>query len=931
MQPKVGEGPWPAWISHSAVALGIGLSALLGVGSLAGQTSAPDTTSAGSTSPTASGERSAVGATRLESSITLDGILDEADWARADVATGFVAQQPTEGAAPSEPTEVRVLFDDEALYIGARMLESEVENIRSQLVRRDQDGQYDYFAVLVDSNLDRRTGFYFQVSPHGVQSDRFLYDDTQQDASWDAVWDAEVAVDDRGWSAEIRIPFSQLRYEPSSQPRTWGINFFRRRVVSNEVLHFQLVSRLQQGLVSQFGELTGMQVTQPPGSLEFVPYLNTTTRSAPAETGNPFFDGRASSASAGGDLRWSLGGNFSLNATFNPDFGQVESDPAVINLTAFETFFPERRQFFVENRQLFDFGLSGGTRLFFSRRIGLSPRGRAPGDADFSDIPVSTRILGAGKLTGRTAGGWSLGLLTAVTREEKGRAYWMGEDRFEVFSVEPRTYWGVAGLQRDYNDGDSQIGALLVGMNRDLDDGASYGALPSTAFGAGVNFVHRWGNREWFVDGFFGATHVRGTDAAILRIQMDPTHYFQRPDARWTKLDPEARSLSGVEWRVRAGRQRGDHWTGEVWLGEVHPSVALNDFGFSRDPESINLGARISYQDITPGDLFRSYQMSLFTTGDWSHDLLDDLRSTSHWDESRIQARLRVSGNLQLLNFWRINPSAGYFPAEYSRTATRGGPVMKIPGYYESQISFTTDERRVVSLRPSVNYNRYREGAGYRWGTSLQMQIRPQPNLEFELGPSFQRRRDNAQYASRTEALPYEPTFGPRYLFADVDRRELSMEMRMDMAFTRNLTLQMFAQPLVASADYVGYKQLSEPSTFEFERFSEGTFVQTEQGVRCEGGRTCEAPDHTRYLDLDGNGFSDVSFRDLDFNIRSLILNSVLRWEFRSGSTLYLVWQRFQDHRVPQGDFSLRRDLDELLSAPIENVLSLKVTYWVGM
>jgi len=866
-----------------------------------------------------------------EGRISVDGRLEEADWAQAQPATEFVAQLPTEGATPLEPTEVRVLYDGEALYIGARLFESDPAQIRSQLVRRDQEGASDYFAVLLDSNLDRRTGYYFQVSSAGVQGDRFLYDDTSEDSSWDAVWESAVHTDAEGWSVEIRIPFARLRTEASPGPQTWGINFHRRRVVSNELLHFSLASRLQQGQVSQFGQLTDVRMTESPRNVEILPYVNAATRTGPSQVGNPFFSGRASSLNTGGELRWGLGGNFTLNATFNPDFGQVESDPAVINLTAFETFFPERRPFFVEDRQLFDFPLSGGTRLFFSRRIGLAPRGRSPSEADFSDLPSSSRILGAAKLTGRTSGGRSVGVLTAVTQEARGRAYAVDGDRTWEFPVEPQTVWAVGGMQQDFNGGDSQVGALLVGLQRDLTEGASYGPLPRTAMGAGLNFLHRWGNREWALSGTFGSSLVRGSPEAILRIQQDPTHYFQRPDAKRVSLDPNRTDLRGVEWRVQVGRQRGDHWTGDLWVGQVHPGIALNDFGFSRDPESINYGARLVYQEIRPGDLFRSYQITLFSTGDWSHDVFADLGSGETWRQGRIQGRYRVSANLQLLNFWRLNPAIGYYPSEYSRTITRGGPVMKIPGYAEAQFSLTTDQRRALNVRPSLTFQKRQEDGGHLWSSSMQMQLRPRSNLELALTPSLEVRRDGAQFAARTRTLPFEPTFGERFLFADVERREISTEIRMNLAFTPTLTVQLFAQPLLASGDFESYKQLSAPNRFRFDRFQEGEVELKSSEIFCSGGQTCEEPSHLRHVDFDGDGRADFSFRDLDFNVRSLILNSVLRWEFQPGSTLFLVWQRFQRERDTLGDFSFTRDLDRLLGAPTENTLSLKVSYWMGL
>ena len=872
-----------------------------------------------------------VQATPREGSVEVNGVLDEDAWALAPMATGFVAQQPTEGAPPEEPTELRILFDQEALYVGARLFESDPSNVRDQLVRRDQEGQFDYFTILLDSNLDRRTGFVFQVSASGVQSDWLLFDDTREDRSWDTVWESSVYRDDRGWSLEMRIPLSQLRLEAAEEAQTWGVNFIRRRVVSNEVLHFSLVSRLQQGLVSQFGRLTGLRITEAPGSIEVVPYLNSTTRAAPSDPGDPFFDGRDTNFSLGGDLTWGLGGNFNLNATFNPDFGQVESDPAVINLTAFETRFEERRPFFVEDRQLFDFPVSGGNQLFFSRRIGPTPAGNAGSGADFSDIPTSTTILGAAKLTGRTPGGLSIGVLGALSEEEEGRAYDVEGGTLSSFIAEPQNAWGVVGLEQDYNQGDSQIGALFVGLNRGLKRGGAYGALPNSAYGAGVNFVHRWGEREWALIGFFVATHIRGDTAAIARVQRDPTHYFTRPDARWVEFDPASTHLTGVEWRLRFERQRGDHWTGAAWFGQVSPKVTMNDVGFTRDPESLNIGGQINYREIQPGDLLRSYGLSLYTTRDWSHDALADPWSSHSWRRAQYQARFRFNVDLEFLNFWQLRPYIGYFPAQQSPTHTRGGPVMKLPSYWESRLVLSTDLRNPINFQPTLTYNNYTEGSGHLLRVELRTAIRPRSNWEIQVSPSFTHQQDNTQYATGSSAVPFEPTYGRRYLFADVDRRELAMEARTELAFSPNLTLQLFAQPFVASGDFRRYKQLIQPRTFRFAPFEEGTLIETPSGNACQSGRSCESEDHFQYVDFDGDGTADHSFGNQDFNFRSLIINAVLRWEFRPGSRLFIVWQRFQDERAAVGDLALGRDLSALVGAPTENVFSVKVDYWMGL
>ncbi|HEX4932364.1 MAG TPA: DUF5916 domain-containing protein, partial [Gemmatimonadaceae bacterium] len=388
------------------------------------------------------------------------------------------------------------------------MYDHEPATIARQVVRRDQDAQADYFEVAFDSNNDRRTGFIFRVSAANVQRDEFVFDDNERDRTWDAVWRSAVAIDSLGWTAELRIPLSQLRYRGGEAEQVWGVNFARRRVRSNEESHFALVSRLQRGLVSQFGELQGVRA-RAARRLEIRPYALGSLFRGTAQAGNPFRTGRDGSSRVGTDLRLGLGGAFTLDATVNPDFGQVEADPAIINLTAFEQFFEERRPFFVEDAKIFDFSLSGGrNRLYYSRRLGRAPRGGAPTGTMFADIPTASNIAGAAKLTGRTQRGLSVGMLAAVTQEADGRAYLSEDEPDRRFMVEPRAEYGVLRLRQDFNGGASTIGVIGTGLRRNLPGDARFDFLPSSAVNGGIDWEHQWDNRTWAFFGYVAGSHV---------------------------------------------------------------------------------------------------------------------------------------------------------------------------------------------------------------------------------------------------------------------------------------------------------------------------------------------------------------------------------------------------------------------------------------
>ncbi len=863
--------------------------------------------------------------------ISLDGRLNDAAWSSAPVASGFVQRYPVEGVPAEARTEVRILMDESSVWVAARMYDAEPQTIARQVVRRDQDAQADYFEVAFDSNNDRRTGFIFRVSAANVQRDEYIFDDNERDRTWDAVWSSAVAIDSLGWTAELRIPLSQLRFREVDGEQDWGVNFARRRVRSNEESHFALVSRLQRGLVSQFGQLRGIKA-RGARRLELRPYALGSLFRGTAESGNPFRTGRDGSSRVGTDVRVGLGGAFTLDATINPDFGQVEADPAVINLTAFEQFFEERRPFFVEDAKIFDFTLSGGrNRLYYSRRMGRAPRGGAPDDALFADVPASANILGAAKVTGRTQGGLSLGALVATTQQADGRAYVSDDTPARAFMVEPRAQSTVLRLRQDFNGGASTIGVIGTGLQRALPGDASFDFLPSSAFNGGIDWEHQWGNRTWAFFGYFAGSHVRGDSTAMIRLQRSSNHFFQRPDYRGNGVDSSARTMSGYDWRMTVERRRGQHWTGSVWAAEVSPGFEINDAGFSTRQEVLDGGARVQYREIAPGKVFRSYNVSLSTFHNWSHDAIAGRFSTTAWGNAHMAGSVGVNANLEFNNFWRLDANTQWHPETMERSGTRGGPLMLQPRWGDLRLSLQTDQRARLALEPNVYIRRAALGGGNEFQTSLEINVRPSSRLEVEIEPRYTHASIGAQYVSTMDAAGFAPTFGSRYFFGEVARRELALPTRVNAAFSPTLSFQLFAQPLVSSGDYSNYKQLAAPSRFDFTRFGEGQAVTSGGSVRCQGGATCVDGDDVRYFDVNGDGVADHSIDEQDFNVRSLIGNAVVRWEYRPGSAIFLVWQRRQRSDVVRGDFVMSRDWRALLRAPTDNTFLVKVSYWLPL
>ena len=863
--------------------------------------------------------------------VQVDGVLDEAAWAEARPTSGFVAGEPMEGVPAVHDTEVRVLYDDEAIYVGVRMWDPDPASIRRQLTRRDEESEsYDFVEVAFDPDRDRRSAYAFRLTAAGVQVDRFRYDDVEVDEAWQAVWEGDVSVDSEGWTAEFRIPLSQLRFDPSDDPQSWGFNVTRRKVSTGEVSYLSLESRQRYGGVSAFAALDGLHLTERARNLEISPFVLAGHETQPDVPGDPFREGSDQMGQIGLDGRYGLGSTFVVDFTLNPDFGQVEVDPAVINLTAFETFFPEQRPFFTRDDRVFDFSLPGpANTLFYSRRIGRAPRGSAPPDADHSSVPRESRILGAGKLTGRTAGGLSAGALLAFTDRMSGRAYWEDEDRFDRFVAEPRSRYGVVRVRQDLRGGDSQVGAIVTDVGRDLADEALARRLPDRSHAVGVDFEHAWANREWAVSGHLTASRVRGAPEAMVRLQESSIHVFQRPDAPHLEVDSTATSLEGAHWHVNLTRRGGSRLTGSTWLGQRTPGFEINELGFSSSAERVYGGARVEFREITPGRLFREYSASVFSFQSFRNSLWEggeaDRGLQGAWAGGPVNANVDAT----LLNFWELEASVGYSPSVLDDRITRGGPLMEMPAERSVGVGLSSDPRADVSAGIGGEYSTSGVG-GRTFEMEAELVYRPSARIQLELGPTFERGLDRVQYLAAIQDPAWEATYGHRYLFGELERRTLSVDTRLSVVFSPTLTLQVFAQPLLSSGRYRSYRQFVEPAGFEFDELPPGEAASEADEIRCVQGRSCIS-EGTLYLDLDGDGTADTQLRDPNFTIGSLRGNAVLRWEYRPGSQLHLVWQQRRRDQTQLGTLSPSRDVRALLDAPTEHVFMLKVSYWIDL
>ena len=536
-------------------------------------------------------------ATRAGATIRLDGDLSDPAWREASVISEFVQREPVEGAPPTFRTEARVLFDDVAIYVGVRAFDGDPDRILAFLTRRDTDSASDWIRVLIDSSHDKRTAYEFMVNPAGVKRDQYYFNDSNSDESWDAVWDVAVMRDKDGWCAEFRIPYSQLRFG-SSADTTLGFAVVREIGRSKETSTWPLLPRGASGYVSSFGELSG--VTRPSGGkrIELAPYVLGQIETKPEQPGNPLLKTPDPGGTVGLDMKYAVTRSLSFTGTINPDFGQVEADPAEVNLSAFETFFNERRPFFVEGSGVYSFDCDDCS-IFYSRRIGRAPRGVPDAGGGYEVHPGQSTILGAGKLTGR-AGPFSVGTLVAVTQEERARLAF-GDTRWQE-PVEPQTFYTVSRVRREFPD-QSSFGAILTSANRGRTDTLAF--LPDSAVTAGGDYDWRLG-RRWNLTGTWEGTRVTGSRAAITALQQSNVHSYQRPDADYVEFDPNAESMNGHGGSIGFGKIAGDKLRGNVMLAYKSPGFDVNEVGFMRRADEIKQRAWVQRRWMTAGKYVRT-------------------------------------------------------------------------------------------------------------------------------------------------------------------------------------------------------------------------------------------------------------------------------------------------------------------------------------
>ncbi len=848
-------------------------------------------------------------ATRTLPFVRIDGELPLSEealtgpaWQSAPVARDFVQWRPDEGAPPSQATEARVLFGREALYVAIRAWDSAPDSIEGLLTRRDEPSPSDWLVVLVDSYHDRRTGFLFMVNPVGVKRDALLYDDIDEDEGWQAVWDVAVNRDEDGWTAEFRIPYSQLRFGRHGES-SWGINFGREIARHQEMSTWAPLSQNDARIVSRSGIVEGIRDLEPPRRIELKPYSVVQLQRTPGDPADPFHEGTVLGGDLGGDVKVGIGSNLTMDVAVNPDFGQVEADPGRVNLTAFETFFPERRPFFLEGANIFRFGIGlgdgddGNETLFHSRRIGRSPQGSVSGDPEWVDRPDQTRILAAGKFSGRTGRGWSVGILSALTAREDARIS-TGEGLVLNQVLEPRTNYVMGRVQRDENEGRTAVGTVFTATVRNATHAREL-ALRSRGYAGGVDFSHRFHDDGFLLRGYLLGSRVEGSVEAIRRTQESPARYYQRPDADHLRFDEARTSLMGHSGGLEVVKVGGGPWRGGVGTRWRSPGFEVNDLGFMNTADHFKQLLFVGYHSNRPGTHLRRWSVNANAWSEWT------------FGGERTEYGNEVNGSFELTNGWGgwggINVNASVLDPRL----LRGGPAMRREERIGGWFGFYTDSRRDIRLNGTTRGGVRPESDSWSLNTRVDLLWRPSPGTLVRLGPFVNRNVDDRQWVGEVGEKGEA-----HYLFGRLDQTTVGLDLRAELALAPTLSVQLYAQPFMSAGTHDAFKTVDAPRARGYEeRFR-----------------------HVEVRELDGGGYGAdlmedrnvVPFDDPDFNTGRFRSNLVFRWEYRPGSTLFLVWSHGRDHSRGSGTFHLGEDLDALFSQAADHRFMVKLNRWLS-
>lgn len=840
----------------------------------------------------------------------IDGLGNDDCWNLVEWTGNFTQTQPVENKPPTQQTAFKILYDNDNLYVLIRAFDNEPDKISRIMSRRDNFSG-DMVFIEIDSYFDKQTDFLFAASASGAKSDAAITQDGQnEDDNWNPVWFLKTTVEDQGWYAEMKIPLSQLRFGKKKE-QVFGLQVTRQLFRSQERSLWQFIPKGSPGSVHLFGELHGINDIKPKRQIEIMPYAVGRVERYKKIEGDPFNTGKLSKLSAGLDGKIALTNDFTLDFTINPDFGQVEADPSEVNLTAFESYFSERRPFFVEGSNIFQFMPNQtivihnmySDNLFYSRRIGRYPHYYpSVGANEYVKMPESTTILGAFKISGKTKNGLSVGILESLTSQENALIDSLGT-RHKV-TVEPLTNYFEGRVQQDFNKGTTTIGAIFTSVNRSIKTPV-LDYLPTAAYTGGLDFQHNWKERTWYVAGNAEFSSIHGKPAALIETQTSSARYYQRPDAKYLSVDSTLTSLPGYGGTVKFGKSSQKKIQFETSMTVRSPGLEFNDIGYMRYSDVIHHGSWVAYYIRNPFWIFNNFYLN---TNYWMY-----------WNFSGklLSTNTNINFNSQFKNRWRINGQFNRQSENISTTLLRGGPSIILPGNQGINLNLFTDQSKKIwayigNYRGSGDVDSYRS-LEYYGGINL----RPANSISISVEPDYLIQKSELQYVSTAGT-----TKDPVYIFGSIDQKTLGITFRLNYTINPELSIEYYGQPFISAGKYTNYKEISSPQA---DTFRERFHVYSSEEI------SYDQESNSYNITRSQTPGEVINISNPDFNFRQFRSNLVLRWEYLPGSTIYLVWSQGRTNTASNGTFSYGNDLKDLYNTTPQNVFLVKFSYWFAL
>ena len=832
---------------------------------------------------------------RIDVPPVIDGLLTDDCWENAGEWSGtFTQQKPNEGQPETEKTQIKILYDNHNVYVAFRAYDSEPDKINRWMAPRDQV-KGDAVAICFDSYADKRTAFVFGLTAGGTRFDFLLENDKDDDYSWNAVWEGKTSYNSQGWYAEFKIPLSQLRYSNTNVEQEWGFHAIRLIDRKLEMVHLNLIPQQNKGYVFSFGTLTGISNLPKSRRMEFTPYSSFRYKVSEKNPDIPSGFEKAWDLGVGIDGKIGLSSDFTLDFTVNPDFGQVEADPSTINLTAFETFYDEKRPFFLEGKNIFS--MSGET-MFYSRRIG-SPPVWSPGNeyGQYSSVPQKTRIISAVKLSGKNKNGLSLGALNSITAKETAKI--LQDGREYSMTAQPMVSYSIARVQQDINKGNTIIGGMLTSANRFLkDDHLSF--LNRNAYAGAVDFAQYFKNREYYVKGNAQYSYVNGASDAIVALQRSPVHYYHREGASYISVDSSRTNLRGNAGTITIGRGGENKIISEQIFAWASPGFELNDLGYLQNADYKMLRGYVAYVESKPQkDFLRNYHIAPFYRFLW------DYGNTTTLALSGLEVQT------SLTNKWGFYLSGFYESRNAENSILRGGPPVLLNPRWGTDFILASDESRKVSGQ--IYHGTMLGNKRYAHFARAEVNYRPVPNLGLMGRINYTYRKMGLEYAGQQTVESGDKI----YLMSAIRQDVAGFTFRADYSITPDLSIQFYGNPFISFGKYTDFKRATNTMDSKYEN----RFVLLDTNYDAETNQ---------YSVTETNG-NQYSFGNPDFSFREFRFNLVVRWEYRPNSTIYVVWSQDRSGADAAYTSSFNQNARELFQYYPNNVFMVKLNYWFSL